>query len=168
MLVAAQAVPTHKAHRSLQQERTQRRRRPAHRPQQTHRNRRTGVRRAKTRRRRTGTRRIRRAGCAATRVGRGFTGGALARAIWRLLGSGALGLCGYVCRVIVYILGLCRFCHPCRNADPKRVVTLKPPPRKSARKHTQRDYAGLQNTGVEQDPNRYAGREVVNILVKLS
>ncbi|KIP03676.1 hypothetical protein PHLGIDRAFT_110576 [Phlebiopsis gigantea 11061_1 CR5-6] len=47
------------------------------------------------------------------------------------------------------------FCQPCRDADAKRVITLKPPPRKSARKHTQRDYAGLQNTGVEQDPNRW-------------
>ncbi len=31
---------------------------------------------------------------------------------------------------------------------------MKPPARKSSRKRTQRDYAGL-NSGHEQDPNRY-------------
>lgn len=56
---------------------------------------------------------------------------------------------------------VCRFCQPCRDADAKRVITLKPPPRKSARKHTQRDYAGLQNTGVEQDPNRSVTRHLI-------
>ncbi|KAI0693879.1 Clavaminate synthase-like protein [Cytidiella melzeri] len=45
------------------------------------------------------------------------------------------------------------FCTPCRDADPKRVITQKPPARKSTRKRAQRDYAGL-NGGSEQDPSR--------------
>lgn len=51
-------------------------------------------------------------------------------------------------------LRLHRFCPPCSNADPARVITMKPPARKSARKKTQRDYAGL-NAGQEADPNRW-------------
>ncbi|KAI0075787.1 Clavaminate synthase-like protein [Panus rudis PR-1116 ss-1] len=46
------------------------------------------------------------------------------------------------------------FCRPCLDADPKRVITMKPPARKSSRKKTQRDYAGL-NTGQEADPLRW-------------
>ncbi|PSS30925.1 hypothetical protein PHLCEN_2v2550 [Hermanssonia centrifuga] len=46
------------------------------------------------------------------------------------------------------------FCKPCLEADLKRVITMKPPARKSSRKRTQRDYAGL-NSGHEQDPNRW-------------
>lgn len=79
---------------------------------------------------------------------------------WRCAGDGDLEAVGkwYVpkrcpigCLVSVRVS---RFCLPCRNADPKRVITVKPPARKSARKRAQRDYAGLQNTGVEQDANR--------------
>ncbi|KAI0822678.1 Clavaminate synthase-like protein [Trametes gibbosa] len=46
------------------------------------------------------------------------------------------------------------FCRPCLNADPARVITMKPPARKSSRKKPQRDYAGL-NTGNEADPSRF-------------
>ncbi|KAI0956925.1 hypothetical protein AcW1_005482 [Taiwanofungus camphoratus] len=46
------------------------------------------------------------------------------------------------------------FCKACLAADPSRVITLKPPARKSARKRTQRDYAGL-HSGLEADPNRW-------------
>ncbi|KAI0371831.1 Clavaminate synthase-like protein [Pilatotrama ljubarskyi] len=46
------------------------------------------------------------------------------------------------------------FCRPCLDADPARVITMKPPARKSARKKTQRDYAGL-NAGQEADPTRF-------------
>ncbi|KAI0362800.1 Clavaminate synthase-like protein [Trametes cingulata] len=46
------------------------------------------------------------------------------------------------------------FCRPCLDADPARVITMKPPARKSARKKTQRDYAGL-NAGQEADPSRF-------------
>lgn len=41
------------------------------------------------------------------------------------------------------------------DADGSRVITMKPPARKSARNKTQRDYAGLNDTGVEADPNRW-------------
>ena len=47
-----------------------------------------------------------------------------------------------------------RFCRPCLDADPARVITMKPPARKSARKKAQRDYAGL-NSGQDTDPNRW-------------
>lgn len=47
-----------------------------------------------------------------------------------------------------------RFCRPCLDANPARLITMKPPARKSARKKTQRDYAGL-NAGQETDPNRW-------------
>ncbi|KAI9056652.1 Clavaminate synthase-like protein [Trametes sanguinea] len=46
------------------------------------------------------------------------------------------------------------FCRGCLDADPARVITMKPPARKSARKKTQRDYAGL-NAGQEADPSRF-------------
>ncbi|OBZ75769.1 JmjC domain-containing histone demethylation protein 1 [Grifola frondosa] len=46
------------------------------------------------------------------------------------------------------------FCKSCLAADASRVITMKPPARKSARKRTQRDYAGL-NSGQEADPNRW-------------
>ncbi|EKM55800.1 uncharacterized protein PHACADRAFT_209325 [Phanerochaete carnosa HHB-10118-sp] len=62
---------------------------------------------------------------------------------WRCVGEGDLEAIGKW------------FCQPCRDTDPKRVITSKPPARKSARKRAQRDYAGLQNNGVEQDANRW-------------
>lgn len=40
------------------------------------------------------------------------------------------------------------------ETDPTRIVTLKPPARKSSRKRTQRDYANL-NSGLESDPSRW-------------
>ncbi|KII88859.1 hypothetical protein PLICRDRAFT_40504 [Plicaturopsis crispa FD-325 SS-3] len=46
------------------------------------------------------------------------------------------------------------FCKECTTAEPSRVVTLKPPARKSARKRTQRDYANM-NSGLESDPARW-------------
>lgn len=47
-----------------------------------------------------------------------------------------------------------RFCKPCVDVDPSRVITMKPPARKSSRKKPQRDYAGL-HSGQESDPNRW-------------
>ncbi|CAL1703876.1 unnamed protein product [Somion occarium] len=46
------------------------------------------------------------------------------------------------------------YCRPCLDADTKRVITMKPPARKSSRKKTQRDYAGL-HAGQEADPGRW-------------
>ncbi|KAK7689190.1 hypothetical protein QCA50_007881 [Cerrena zonata] len=46
------------------------------------------------------------------------------------------------------------YCRPCLDADSKRVITMKPPARKSSRKKTQRDYAGL-HAGNESDPGRW-------------
>lgn len=46
-----------------------------------------------------------------------------------------------------------RYCKSCMEEDSKRVITLRPPARKSSRKRTQRDYAGLHN-GQDSDPNR--------------
>ncbi|EMD34482.1 hypothetical protein CERSUDRAFT_140998 [Gelatoporia subvermispora B] len=46
------------------------------------------------------------------------------------------------------------FCKTCMAADPARTITMKPPARKSARKKTQRDYAGL-HTGQDADPQRW-------------
>jgi hypothetical protein len=40
------------------------------------------------------------------------------------------------------------------ESDQTRVVTLKPPARKSSRKRTQRDYANL-NSGLESDPRKW-------------
>ena len=39
--------------------------------------------------------------------------------------------------------------------DPARTITMKPPARKSARKKTQRDYAGLHNSGSEASPHKW-------------
>lgn len=47
-----------------------------------------------------------------------------------------------------------RYCAQCAAADPTRIMTLKTPARKSARKRTQRDYANL-NSGLGSDPNRW-------------
>ncbi|KAH8108208.1 jumonji protein [Cristinia sonorae] len=46
------------------------------------------------------------------------------------------------------------YCRPCLDEDTRRVITMKPPARKSSRKRTQRDYAGL-NSGQESDPHRW-------------
>ena len=78
---------------------------------------------------------------------------------WRCAGEGDLETVGkwYALLPSAPSAGLTttrvRFCTPCREADPKRVITLKPPARKSSRKRTQRDYAGL-NAGNELDPDR--------------
>ena len=40
------------------------------------------------------------------------------------------------------------------EADSKRVITMKPPARKSSRKRTQLDYANL-DSGLQSDPNRW-------------
>ncbi|TFY68072.1 hypothetical protein EVJ58_g1244 [Rhodofomes roseus] len=42
-----------------------------------------------------------------------------------------------------------------QNMDPARTITMKPPARKSARKKTQRDYAGLHNVGAEAGPDKW-------------
>ncbi|EPT01807.1 hypothetical protein FOMPIDRAFT_152091 [Fomitopsis schrenkii] len=47
------------------------------------------------------------------------------------------------------------FCKACMEQDRTRTITLKPPARKSARKKTQRDYAGLHNTGSEAGPHKW-------------
>jgi hypothetical protein len=47
-----------------------------------------------------------------------------------------------------------RYCKSCLKADLTRVVTLKPPARKSSRKRTQQDYANL-NSGLQSDPARW-------------
>ncbi|EJD53426.1 Clavaminate synthase-like protein [Auricularia subglabra TFB-10046 SS5] len=47
------------------------------------------------------------------------------------------------------------FCQPCRDANPARQITLKPPARKSARQRTQqRDYATL-NEGLANNPEKW-------------
>ncbi|KAF9472602.1 JmjC domain-containing histone demethylation protein 1 [Pholiota conissans] len=46
------------------------------------------------------------------------------------------------------------YCAPCTQVDPTRIMTLKAPARKSARKRTQRNYANL-NSGLGSDPNRW-------------
>ncbi|KAH9483854.1 JmjC domain-containing histone demethylation protein 1 [Psilocybe cubensis] len=46
------------------------------------------------------------------------------------------------------------YCEACTKADPSRIMTLKPPARKSSRKRTQRDYASL-DSGMGSDPNRF-------------
>lgn len=47
-----------------------------------------------------------------------------------------------------------RFCHSCLDADSNRVITMKPPARKSSRKRTHLDYANL-DSGLQSDPNRW-------------
>jgi len=47
------------------------------------------------------------------------------------------------------------FCKACMAQDPARTITMKPPARKSARKKTQRDYAGLHNVGAEAGPDKW-------------
>ncbi|PCH38766.1 Clavaminate synthase-like protein [Wolfiporia cocos MD-104 SS10] len=47
------------------------------------------------------------------------------------------------------------YCKACMAQDPARVITMKPPARKSARKRQQRDYAGLHNMGAEAAPDRW-------------
>ncbi|KAL6309229.1 JmjC domain-containing histone demethylation protein 1 [Sparassis latifolia] len=46
------------------------------------------------------------------------------------------------------------YCKECLAVDPARSITMKPPARKSARKRTQRDYAGL-NSGTEASSDRW-------------
>lgn len=53
----------------------------------------------------------------------------------------------------------CRFCRPCREADVRRVITRKPPARKSARKKAPRDYANLHNGILPQTPEKGPGTE---------
>jgi hypothetical protein len=47
-----------------------------------------------------------------------------------------------------------RYCEPCTEAEPSRVITVKLPARKSSRKRTQQDYANL-NSGLHSDPSRW-------------
>ncbi|KZT66856.1 Clavaminate synthase-like protein [Daedalea quercina L-15889] len=47
------------------------------------------------------------------------------------------------------------FCKACMAQDPARTITMKPPARKSARKKTQRDYAGLHSVGAEGGPGKW-------------
>ncbi|EIN07626.1 jumonji protein [Punctularia strigosozonata HHB-11173 SS5] len=46
------------------------------------------------------------------------------------------------------------FCTPCRSKDPSRVITMKPPARKSSRKRAQRDYANM-HSGDNVDATRW-------------
>ncbi|KAH7889882.1 hypothetical protein F5I97DRAFT_1848318 [Phlebopus sp. FC_14] len=46
------------------------------------------------------------------------------------------------------------YCQTCVSQKPSRVITFKPPARKSSRKRTQLDYASL-NSGVESDPSKW-------------
>jgi len=47
-----------------------------------------------------------------------------------------------------------RYCKSCFDVDSNRVITLKPPTRKSSRKRTHLDYANL-DSGLQSDPNRW-------------
>lgn len=47
-----------------------------------------------------------------------------------------------------------RYCQSCRAADKTRVITFKPPARKSSRKRANRDYASL-HAGLEAGPNKW-------------
>lgn len=49
-----------------------------------------------------------------------------------------------------------RFCGPCRAADCRRVITLKPPMRKSARNRPVRDYVNLHSGADSSDPRRWS------------
>ena len=60
---------------------------------------------------------------------------------------------------IYYSLGplpILRFCGPCRAADCKRTITLKPPMRKSSRNRPIRDYVNLHSGANSSDPRRWA------------
>lgn len=57
-------------------------------------------------------------------------------------------------KFVVLITSILRFCEECVEADPKRIITMKPPARKSSRKRTQLDYANL-DSGLQSDPNRW-------------
>ncbi|KAI0798128.1 JmjC domain-containing histone demethylation protein 1 [Abortiporus biennis] len=46
------------------------------------------------------------------------------------------------------------YCQPCMGQDAKRVITMRPPTRKSTRKRVTRDYTGM-NSGNESDPHKY-------------
>ncbi|TDL27186.1 jumonji superfamily protein [Rickenella mellea] len=46
------------------------------------------------------------------------------------------------------------YCIPCLSANPSRVITLKPPARKSLRKRVEQDYASL-DAGIHRDPNKW-------------
>ena len=48
-----------------------------------------------------------------------------------------------------------RFCGPCRAADCKRTITLKPPMRKSSRNRPIRDYVNLHSGANSSDPRRW-------------
>ncbi|TFY81734.1 hypothetical protein EWM64_g2277 [Hericium alpestre] len=47
------------------------------------------------------------------------------------------------------------FCGPCREANPARKITMKPPARKSSRNKTVRDYADLHSGVHTSDPQRH-------------
>jgi hypothetical protein len=49
-----------------------------------------------------------------------------------------------------------RFCEPCRAADCRRIITLKPPMRKSARNRPVRDYVNLHSGADSSDPRRWS------------
>ena len=49
-----------------------------------------------------------------------------------------------------------RFCGPCRAADCRRIITLKPPMRKSARNRPVRDYVNLHSGADSSDPRRWS------------
>ncbi|KAH9984732.1 jumonji protein [Russula compacta] len=48
------------------------------------------------------------------------------------------------------------FCSPCRAADCRRTITLKPPMRKSARNRPIRDYVNLHSGADSSDPRRWS------------
>lgn len=56
----------------------------------------------------------------------------------------------------VYTLPALRFCGPCRAADARRIVTLKPPTRKSARNRPVRDYVNLHSGADSSDAGRWS------------
>lgn len=49
-----------------------------------------------------------------------------------------------------------RFCGPCRTADCRRIITLKPPMRKSSRNRPIRDYVNLHSGANSSDPHRWS------------
>ncbi len=60
----------------------------------------------------------------------------------------------------------CRFCSSCMSVDPKRVITLKPPARKSSRKKFQHDYANLHAEGSSPPRLQTDTEEWLNTLEK--